>query len=92
MWIRVSAIYFFESYQNYLQAGNSAKITRVLGTGGWIFNTSRKLAAITTGSKIIASTNSKPYSLGATLYDITLNSNQDTNSCKNSLFSFSSGL
>ena len=41
--------------RNYLMAGGVATVTRILGNGGWRFDGStKKLAAITSGSKIIA--------------------------------------
>jgi hypothetical protein len=38
---------------NYLQAGNTVKVTRVLGNGGFLYNSSRPLVAITSGSYIL---------------------------------------
>jgi hypothetical protein len=38
---------------NYLQAGNTVKVTRVLGNGGFVYNSSRPLVAITSGSFIL---------------------------------------
>lgn len=40
------ASYTAQTVYNYLQAGNSVKITRVLGNGGWQYNSTRQLAAI----------------------------------------------
>lgn len=37
----------------YLQSGESVKVTRVLGNGGWSFGTNNKLAAIVSGSTIL---------------------------------------
>lgn len=45
--------YTAQAVYSYLQAGNSVKVTRVLGNGGWGFTTTKKLAAIVSGSKII---------------------------------------
>lgn len=39
---------------NYLQAGNTVKVTRVLGNGGFLYNSSRPLVAITSGSFILS--------------------------------------
>lgn len=38
----------------YLQAGDNVKVTRVLGNGGWGFSSTKKLAAIVSGSTILA--------------------------------------
>jgi len=46
--------YVPQAVYNYLQAGSTAKVTRVLGNGGFVFNTTRKVAAIVSGSKIIS--------------------------------------
>jgi len=40
------ASYTAQTVYNYLQAGNSVKITRVLGNGGWQYNSTKQLAAI----------------------------------------------
>lgn len=40
------ASYTAQTVYNYLQAGNSVKVTRVLGNGGWQYNSTRQLAAI----------------------------------------------
>ena len=45
--------YVPQTVYNYLQAGDNVKVTRVLGNGGWSFGTSKKLAAIVTGSTIL---------------------------------------
>ena len=37
----------------YLQAGNNVKVTKVLGNGGWEFNTNKKIAALISGSTIL---------------------------------------
>jgi hypothetical protein len=39
---------------NYLQAGNSVKVTRVLGNGGWQYDTTNKLVAVVSSSVILA--------------------------------------
>jgi len=39
---------------SYLQAGNNVKVTRVLGNGGFLYGSSRPLAAICSGSYIIS--------------------------------------
>lgn len=49
-----SETYVPQTVLSYLQSGNTAKVTRVLGNGGFLFNTTRKVAAIVTGSKIIS--------------------------------------
>lgn len=46
--------YTAQTVYNYLQAGNSVKVTRVLGNGGWAFTSTKKLAAIVSGSTILA--------------------------------------
>jgi len=46
--------YTAQTVYNYLQAGNTVKVTRVLGNGGWVFNGTKKLAAIVSGSTILA--------------------------------------
>jgi len=48
-----SETYVPQTVFSYLQAGISAKVTRVLGNGGFVFNTSNKVAAIVNGSKIV---------------------------------------
>src|SRR5436190_23962590 len=48
-----SETYVPQTVFSYLQAGNSVKVTRVLGNGGFLYNTSNKVAAIVSGSKII---------------------------------------
>ena len=40
------ASYTAQTIYNYLQAGSSVKVTRVLGNGGWQYNSTKKLAAI----------------------------------------------
>ena len=39
---------------NYLQAGNTVKVTRVLGNGGFSYSSTRPLVAITSGSYILS--------------------------------------
>jgi hypothetical protein len=60
--------YVPQSVHAYLQAGNNVKVTRVLGNGGWSFGTTKKLAAIVSGSLILAvfhpSKNDTPTSAG----------------------------
>ncbi len=47
-----SDTYVPHSVINYLQSGNSVKVTRVLGNGGWSFDgTTKKLVALTTPSQ-----------------------------------------
>jgi hypothetical protein len=46
--------YVPQTVYSYLQAGNTAKVTRVLGNGGFSYNATRPLAAITSGSTILA--------------------------------------
>ena len=45
--------YVPQSVYSYLQAGDNVKVTRVLGNGGWSFGTTKKLAAIVSGSTIL---------------------------------------
>jgi hypothetical protein len=45
--------YLAQTAYNYLQAGNTVKVTRVLGNGGFVYNTTRPLVAITSGSYIL---------------------------------------
>lgn len=49
-----NATYVPQTVFSYLQAGSSVKVTRVLGNGGWLFSNTKKIAAITTGSTILA--------------------------------------
>ena len=49
-----SETYVPQTVFSYLQAGISAKVTRVLGNGGFVFDTSNKVAAIVSGSTIIS--------------------------------------
>lgn len=37
----------------YLQTGNTIKIVRILGAGGWLFNSTKQLVAIASGSTIL---------------------------------------
>jgi hypothetical protein len=46
--------YTAQTAYNYLQAGNTVKVTRILGNGGWQFTSVKRLAAITSGSTILA--------------------------------------
>lgn len=46
--------YTAQTVYNYLQSGTTVKVTRILGNGGYQYNTSRKLAAITSGSMILS--------------------------------------
>jgi hypothetical protein len=46
--------YTAQTVYNNLQAGNNVKVTRVLGNGGWTFGSVKKLAAIVSGSTILA--------------------------------------
>lgn len=46
--------YLPQTAYNYLQAGNTVKVTRVLGNGGFVYNSSRPLVAITSGSYILS--------------------------------------
>lgn len=45
--------YVPQTVYSYLQAGDNVKVTRVLGNGGWSFGTTKKLAAIVSGSTIL---------------------------------------
>lgn len=45
--------YVPQSVYYYLQAGSTAKITRILGNGGWVYNAAKPLAAIVSGSTIV---------------------------------------
>ena len=49
-----ASTYVPQTVFSYLQAGSSVKVTRVLGNGGYQYNSTKKLAAIVTGSKIVA--------------------------------------
>src|SRR6478735_6050053 len=49
-----SETYVPQTVYSYLQAGNTVQVTRVLGNGGWLFDTGRKIAAIVAGTKIIS--------------------------------------
>lgn len=46
--------YVPQTAYSYLQAGNTVKVTRVLGNGGFVYGVSKPLAAITSGSIIVA--------------------------------------
>jgi hypothetical protein len=46
--------YLPQTAYNYLQAGNTVKVTRVLGNGGFIYRGSNPLVAITSGSYILS--------------------------------------
>lgn len=46
--------YVPQTVQNYLQAGDSVKVVRVLGNGGWQYNSANRLAAIVSSSTILA--------------------------------------
>lgn len=46
--------YLPQTAYSYLQAGSTVKVTRVLGTGGYSYGSSRKLAALVSGSVIYA--------------------------------------
>jgi len=50
---QTSNTYVPQTVYNYLQAGNSINVTRVLGNGGWAFNSTNKLAALVSGSTIL---------------------------------------
>ena len=50
-----SETYVPQTVYSYFQAGNTVKVTRVLGNVGWLFDgTTNKLAAIVDGTKIIS--------------------------------------
>ncbi len=46
--------YLPQTVFNYLQAGSTVKVTRVLGNGGFVYTSTRPLAAITSGSYILS--------------------------------------
>lgn len=46
--------YVPQTVYSYLQSGNTVKVARVLGNGGYIYTLTRPLAAITSGSSILA--------------------------------------
>jgi len=46
--------YVPQTVASYLQAGDSVKVVRVLGNGGWQYNTTNRLAAIVSSSTILA--------------------------------------
>ena len=48
------ASYLPQTAYSYLQAGNNVKVTRVLGNGGFQYTSTKPLAAITSGSVILA--------------------------------------
>jgi hypothetical protein len=48
-----STSYVPQTVYNYLQAGDSINVTRVLGNGGWSFTSSRPLAAFVSGGVIL---------------------------------------
>lgn len=45
--------YVPQAAYNYLQEGNNVLVTRVLGNGGWFFNSTNRIAAIVSGSTIL---------------------------------------
>lgn len=49
-----SNTYVPQAVAAYLQSGDSAKVIRVLGNGGWAFGNTKKLAAIVSGSFILS--------------------------------------
>jgi hypothetical protein len=49
-----STSYTAQTVYNYLQAGTTAKVVRVLGNGGFKYSTDSKLIAITSGSYILS--------------------------------------
>jgi hypothetical protein len=67
--------YTDQSVYNYLQAGNSAKIIRVLGNGGWQYNSNVKLAAIIKPSVGASSGGyaSSSYATSSIIFDISYN-------------------
>lgn len=48
-----STSYTAQTVYNYLQSGTTAKVTRILGNGGYQYNSNRQLIAITSGSYIL---------------------------------------
>lgn len=46
--------YVPQTVYSYLQSGNTVKVARVLGNGGYVYTVTRPLAAITSGSSILA--------------------------------------
>ncbi len=46
--------YVPQTVYSYLQAGNTAKVTRVLGNGGYLYSSTKPLAAIISGSTILS--------------------------------------
>lgn len=46
--------YIPQTVANYLQSGNNVQVTRVLGNGGWSFGNTKKIAALISGSTILA--------------------------------------
>ena len=49
-----STNYTAQTVYNYLQAGSTVSVTRILGNGGWLYNSSNNIAAITRGSYILS--------------------------------------
>jgi hypothetical protein len=49
-----SETYVVQTVYSYFQAGSTVKVTRVLGNGGFVSDTSKKIAAIVDGTKIIS--------------------------------------
>jgi hypothetical protein len=48
------ASYVPQTAYSYLQAGSTVKVTRILGNGGFQYNSAKKLAALVSGSTILA--------------------------------------
>lgn len=68
-----STSYVPQTVYNYLQAGDSISVTRVLGNGGWLFNSSKKLAALVDSGSGTILTVFHP-SLNANASSVSLNS------------------
>jgi hypothetical protein len=49
-----STSYTAQTVYNYLQSGTTAKVTRILGNGGYQYNSNRQLIAIVSGSYILS--------------------------------------
>jgi len=77
--------YIPQTVANYLQSGNNVQVTRVLGNGGWTFGTTKKIAALISGSTILAV-------FHPTLNDTPATANFNSSSVSGSIGSFNLNL
>lgn len=77
--------YIPQTVANYLQSGNNVQVTRVLGNGGWSFGNTKKIAALISGSTILAV-------LHPSLNDTPVTANFNSSSVTGSMGSFTLNL